>query len=547
MYHEFYGLNTNPFHITPDPSFFFPSTSHKEAFAALLYGLQNRKGFVAMTGEVGSGKTTVLRSFLEAGRSTQLSALFKGIDASQVKTVFIFNPDISFKNLLRVIHGELGLPLPEPYQELITRQRASQEQAYSHAYSEEEAVFELVQNLHTELIKEYQAGNHVVLIIDEAQNMPVRTLENLRMLSNLETAQDKLLQIFLIGQPELELILQKQELRQLRQRIAVRTKLSPLTHKETAAYIEHRLQKAGAASTNIFSRKALKAVYTYSQGIPRRINTVCDNALINGFGAGRRTIGVKDIRETIADLEGGSRHTAAKRSLAAAGLVGLLLAAAWLTPLHGHLMRTFGPHIRSLLPQIAAVTPVEDTQHEPESSAPAVQTSEAPSNAAHSVDTLGNQNVTASIDETASPKGLSNTEASPEPAPEASREDQQHSRNPEPRSGHDPAPSAGKYPNPDRFPETPENIALFDELTRRVPVFSKLSAERQIVVLEMAKQMGVEGVLTFRRMLSALESRNFKEASRQMILSNWEDNVGGRAYELAKIMRTGKMEGDGSL
>lgn len=269
MYLDCYGLNREPFHITPDPDFLFLGSSHKEALAAIIYGIQQRKGFIAVTGEVGLGKTTIVRTFLQR------------YDPERIKTVLVFNANVSFHGLLRVIYQELGLspPSDEP--------------------------FEMVQHLHSVLIEEYRAGWNVVLIIDEAQNMPVETLENLRMLSNLESTKDKLIQIALIGQPELEAILARRELRQLRQRIAIRTTLKPLRPSESLDYITHRLSLAGRTKDEpLFSKSALRLVVKYAQGIPRRINILCDNALVTGFGYGRKTISAKIVREVIGDLEG---------------------------------------------------------------------------------------------------------------------------------------------------------------------------------------------------------------------------------------------------
>ncbi len=218
MYLDFYGFRAEPFHITPDPDFLYLSPSHKEALAAIIYGVQQRKGFITITGEIGLGKTTIVRSYLER------------YDRTHIKTVLVFNANVSFTGLLRVIYRELGLEPPDldPY--------------------------EMVHHLHTVLIKEYQDGWNVVLIIDEAQNMPVETLENLRMLSNLESTKDKLIQIILIGQPELENTLNLHQLRQLKQRIAIRTTLKPLTPKESVDYIRHRLALVQSARGR-YSRK----------------------------------------------------------------------------------------------------------------------------------------------------------------------------------------------------------------------------------------------------------------------------------------------------
>lgn len=291
MYLDFYGFRAEPFHITPDPDFLYLSPSHKEALAAIIYGVQQRKGFITITGEIGLGKTTIVRSYLER------------YDPNRVKTVLVFNANVSFTGLLRVIYRELGLEPPDldPY--------------------------ELVHHLHTALIKEYQAGWNVVLIIDEAQNMPVETLENLRMLSNLESTKDKLVQIILIGQPELENTLNLHQLRQLKQRIAIRTTIKPLTPQESLDYIRHRLSLVHSAPREVFTQGALELIIKEAQGIPRKINIICDNAFITGFGYGRKPVTEQIVREVIADLEGRTQTPRRRgRKIALAGLCAFFLA-----------------------------------------------------------------------------------------------------------------------------------------------------------------------------------------------------------------------------
>ncbi|SMC26768.1 general secretion pathway protein A [Desulfacinum hydrothermale DSM 13146] len=268
MYLDFFGLRAEPFHITPDPDFLYLSPSHKEALAAIVYGVEQRKGFITITGEVGLGKTTIVRTYLER------------YDPEKIKTVLVFNANVSFDGLLKTIYRELGMEPPDG------------------------DTHELVHHLHLELIRQYQEGWNVVLIIDEAQNMPVETLENLRMLSNLESTKDKLIQIILIGQPELERTLNLHQLRQLKQRIVIRTKLKPLTRQESLDYIRHRLSLVQVHKKTIFTDSALKRIVKEAAGIPRRINIICDNALITGFGYGRKTITPGIIREVVDDLEG---------------------------------------------------------------------------------------------------------------------------------------------------------------------------------------------------------------------------------------------------
>ena len=208
MYLEYYGLKREPFHITPDPSFLYMSPSHKEALGAIIYGVEKRKGFIAIIGEVGVGKTSILRAYLERKAS------------QKQKTIYIFNPVLSFHELLISMFRSLDLT---PRQDNVP---------------------EMVNQLHEALIAEYQAGGTVVVAIDEAQNMPVETLENLRMFSNLETSTDKLIQIILLGQPELDNLLHQAALRQLKQRIVLWAYISPLTREESQSFIEHRIARA---------------------------------------------------------------------------------------------------------------------------------------------------------------------------------------------------------------------------------------------------------------------------------------------------------------
>jgi general secretion pathway protein A len=280
MYHTFYNLQKSPFHVTPDPKFLYLSPSHKEAYASIAYGLSEGKGFIALVGEVGHGKTTIIRSYIS-----------NHLNRDIIKPIFIFNPDVSFHELLKVIFQELDVDISAILQA-------------KHAQLEDEVSL-LVTRLQEVLIDEHAHGSKVVLIIDEAQNMPVATLDSLRMLTNLESTQAKLLHIVIIGQPELESKLNLPRLRPFRQRIAVKAKLKPLTKKQTFEYINFRLKQAGAADRSIFSRGALRQIYEYSQGTPRQINILCDNALITGYGYGKKKIGrgiIKEIEEDLNDL-----------------------------------------------------------------------------------------------------------------------------------------------------------------------------------------------------------------------------------------------------
>jgi general secretion pathway protein A len=273
MYQDFYRLRKEPFHITPDPEFLFLSPSHKQALGSIVYGVRNRKGFVVITGEVGVGKTTILRSYLE------------GVAKQKTKVVYIFNANVSFKNLLKTIYKELGLD------------------------AKTGDIVEMLNDLYQILMEEYKQGNTVLLIVDEAQNMPVETLENLRMLSNLETSKDKLIQIVLIGQYEFEEILNLYELRQLKQRIVIRSTIIPLSDKESMAYINHRLEKAAVNGSPVFTKGALKRIVKEAKGIPRYLNILCDNALITGFGYKKRPVDAKIVDEVITDYNGEKKES----------------------------------------------------------------------------------------------------------------------------------------------------------------------------------------------------------------------------------------------
>jgi general secretion pathway protein A len=297
MYLNFYNLKKEPFQITPDPEFLFLSPGHKEALASIIYGIDHRKGFIAIIGEVGVGKTSVLRSYLEQA------------DKENLKTIYIFNPNISFRGLLKTIFEELGL-------ESVTEDPA-----------------EMLTRLYHKLIDEYKHKRNVALIIDEAQNMPVETLENMRMLSNLETSKDKLFQIVLVGQPEFEEMLNSKELRQLKQRIAIKTTISPLRKDECIAYIQHRLTKASLHGSTVFTQSALKKIISQSHGIPRIINVLCDNALITGFGYQKHSITARIAKEVIADFKGKKASVSLKWAFVAMALF-LLIGAFSIYP-HG--------------------------------------------------------------------------------------------------------------------------------------------------------------------------------------------------------------------
>jgi general secretion pathway protein A len=267
MYNEFYGFREAPFNITPDPRFLFFSDKHREAFNHVLFGIRERKGFIQITGEVGAGKTTICRAIL-----TELGPSYK--------TALILNPMITSTQLMRTVLAELGLEL-----------RKLDRTGY-------------LEVLNRYLLEQVAAGNDVVLLIDEAQDLDPELLEQVRLLSNLETDRRKLLQIVLIGQPELREKLNQKSLRQLRQRITVRYHLSPLDRFETERYISHRLRVAGANGRPSFTRWAVRRVHHYAHGVPRLINAVCDKALLYGYVNGTYELKSRAVRQAIRELEG---------------------------------------------------------------------------------------------------------------------------------------------------------------------------------------------------------------------------------------------------
>jgi general secretion pathway protein A len=267
VYLEFYGLRQSPFDITPNPRFLFHSTKHREAFNHLLYGIRERKGFVQLTGEVGAGKTTLCRALLE-----QLDGHFS--------TALILNPVLTGNELMKAIATEYGLD------------------------AKGKDRLETMAMISDFLLKQTLTGKETVLIIDEAQNLTEELLEQVRLISNIETDDRKLLQIVLLGQPELRDRLNSPRLRQLRQRITVRYHLNPLTRVEVAQYIQHRLALAGSNGVPQFTGPAVWRVYGYSKGIPRLVNAVCDKALLAGFVERSYRVNYRMVGRAIRELEG---------------------------------------------------------------------------------------------------------------------------------------------------------------------------------------------------------------------------------------------------
>ncbi|OGX28979.1 MAG: hypothetical protein A2705_00650 [Omnitrophica WOR_2 bacterium RIFCSPHIGHO2_01_FULL_52_10] len=262
MYHKFYGFKEAPFNMTPSSRFFYESSKHVEALSTLIYAIESRKGFVVITGDIGSGKTTVCRTLLNK------------LDA-RTQTALITNTHISGKDLLCTILEDLDVEYT----------RGSKAQ--------------LISQLNGYLIEQLRNGHNVVVIIDEAQNLTPAVLEEVRMLSNLETENEKLIQIIFLGQPELKKKLALPQLEQLRQRIAVFYHLTPLSEEDAKKYILHRLKIASKSSRQYFTDQALDIVYQFSKGVPRMINQICDSALLNGFIYEREMIDQKLMEEVV--------------------------------------------------------------------------------------------------------------------------------------------------------------------------------------------------------------------------------------------------------
>jgi general secretion pathway protein A len=265
MYAKFYGLKEMPFNVTSDPSFFYLSEKHNEAFSHLIYGIEQRKGILEITGEIGTGKTTLCRVLLNNLQK-------------DTKTAFILNPNFSELQLLQLIVSDFGL-----------KPRNKSRVA-------------IIEELNNFLVQETIKGSNVVLIIDEAQNLRPKQLEQIRLLSNLETEKHKLLQIILVGQPELKEKLALPQLRQLNQRITVKYHILPLDKHEISSYIKHRLNIAGSNGNIKFSDEAIDEIYLYSGGVPRLINIACDRALLAGFVQGSKNIDFEIVKRCIKEL-----------------------------------------------------------------------------------------------------------------------------------------------------------------------------------------------------------------------------------------------------
>jgi type II secretory pathway predicted ATPase ExeA len=265
MYTQFYNFTENPFNLTPDPKFLYLTPSHREALASMLYGINERKGFIAITGEVGVGKTTLIYTLLNNLNE-------------KVKTAFIYHTTVTFEQLLAYILIDLKGSVDS--QDKIT----------------------LLNKLNEYLTNNISQEETLAIIIDEAQNLPIKVMEEFRLLSNVETSKQKLLQILLVGQPELEAKLNSTELRQLKQRISIRRTIKPLNQKECKEYIDHRLKVVGSSSADIFTSDAISLICKQAEGIPRVINIICDNALLIGYSLSQKKITEKIVKEVIEDL-----------------------------------------------------------------------------------------------------------------------------------------------------------------------------------------------------------------------------------------------------
>jgi general secretion pathway protein A len=267
MYQRFFGLRESPFNVNPDPRYLFMTRQIQEALAGLTYGIQNRKGFILLTGEVGTGKTTLLNRLLDWLRG------------QRVATAYIFNSQLEVNHLFDYMMADFEIPCD-------SREKS-----------------QVLLRLNTWLLERYRAGETAALIVDEAQNLSPEVLEEIRLLTNLETSTEKLLQIVLAGQPELEEKLKLPQLRQLRQRITLRCRTAPLSLEETFGYIAERLRIAGANGEPIFSKEAIQIVHLYSRGIPRVVNLLCEHSMINSYVDSLRPVPAHLVEEVAREFQ----------------------------------------------------------------------------------------------------------------------------------------------------------------------------------------------------------------------------------------------------
>ena len=267
MYKKFFGLRANPFSVSPDPRYLFLTRHMQEALDCLTYGVQSRKGFILLTGEVGTGKTTLINKLLEL------------LHEQQVPTAFVFNSRLDVPTFLNYMMQDFGIPC-----DARTKSKV------------------LIQ-FYDWLLDRYRAGETAVLIVDEAQNLSEELLEEIRMMTNVESSTEKLLQIVLVGQPELEQKIKQPQLRQLRQRITLRARTYPLSPGETRLYVDQRLRIAGSNGEQIFSPESLAAVYRYSNGIPRVVNLICEQCLVSAFVDQQKVVRVSVVDAVARDFD----------------------------------------------------------------------------------------------------------------------------------------------------------------------------------------------------------------------------------------------------
>jgi general secretion pathway protein A len=280
MYKDFFGLKANPFNVNPDPRYLFLTRHTEEALACLTYGIQSRKGFVLLTGEVGTGKTTLLNKLMEWLR------------VQQVATAFIFNSQMNVPQFLEYMMADFGIPC------------------------DSKSKSQILLKLYNWLLDRYRAGETAVLIVDEAQNLSDEVLEEIRLMTNLETFTEKLLQIVVVGQPELEQKLKQPNLRQLRQRLTLRAKTHPLTLEETRAYVAQRLRIAGSNGQQIFDPEALALIHRYSAGIPRVVNLICEHCLVSAFVDHEKVIRSSVVEAVARDFDLGETSISNKAATA---------------------------------------------------------------------------------------------------------------------------------------------------------------------------------------------------------------------------------------
>ena len=267
MYEAFYGLNSKPFQLNPDPSFYFGSKQHRRAKAYLEYGVQRSEGFIVITGEIGAGKTTIVRGLLAS------------LDPEKVVAANLVTTQLDAEDTLRMVGAAFGVRVKDV------------------------AKADVLMALEAYLVSQTSQGKRCLLIVDEAQNLTPRAIEELRMLSNFQLGQQALLQTFLVGQPEFRIILQSSTMQQLRQRVTATCHIGPLAMDETQGYIEHRLKCAGGSGRPSFNSVAFEAIFNASGGIPRRVNSICDRLLLLGFLGNKDSFGIEEVNEVVSEIQ----------------------------------------------------------------------------------------------------------------------------------------------------------------------------------------------------------------------------------------------------